>query len=186
MAEMLTPAEAASHAAANYVYTASHKQGFADGWAAGWAAAVAEAGAKVSGGSEALGDCVAGGVKEDSEGDKARVFNEHGEEGNCNVRYELDGIWAAYFAASEAAREEAVAVAAAAERKRDNNNKVDLGGAAASSREAWSMRCYGVRGAREILEFEAKEEERFTQSISEVSSPLWPVVAVGDVSGSRH
>jgi hypothetical protein len=37
----------------------------------------------------------------------------------------------------------------------------------------------------DVLEKEAKEEERFTSAVAEVPSPLWPVVAIEDVSGGH-
>lgn len=174
MTELVSAAEAASLAAAQYVYSEAYKRGLEDGWAEGWAAAFsanfAIADPRLSNGHS----CV----------QSVDDTYEDEEEEESDETLELAPEWAKFFASREGERRRATAEKAPEVMEELSSGAIDLGGGAATKRKNQASMLYGVR-AEEVLKADAAMEARFCAATAETPSPFWPVVALSDLTIER-
>lgn len=167
--ESLSVADAASRAAAAYVWNGSHQKGLEAGWAAGWAAAMTEM-------SE-------GPTPDERKLDVPKPLEEELDPSSNDENYELDSEWAALFVNGAARR--------AAERRADNieNAKrrrvaLDLGGAAEAARIHDAKKMYGEDATR-LLETEAGLLATFDELVARSKASLWPVLSIREGEAPR-
>jgi hypothetical protein len=169
----VSPAEAAFHAGAQYVYSASYSKGYEDGWARGWQEALTE------------------GCASETTGTRHKPLNrldpveQRGQEDVPREALELSEEWAKIFADGAARRAAAVAAEEQAEARQEaviSGVAIDLGGRAEAQRQREAKQLYGER-ASEILAANAALDAQFADASSRTCAPLWPAVSLADLVG---
>ena len=151
--EHVTPSEAASLAAHQYVWETSYRAGVEAGWEAAWQ----EIHSKLISSSSTT---------------PASAQNDP-----PSTRLEMDPRWAALFLAGEKRRElEKKKMEKEEMRNKGNVEDVVLGGIRDEQNRERKVEIYGVNGAALVRGREARIEERFQNALTKFNPPLWPVL----------